>query len=124
MITTGYSSNQIDLNTQGSGKTYTHIESEVNGQKQVFETDQPGHYELNFEAPAQSSPAPSASPKQEPTEEQQPEESPEPAAAEPSPTASLEEPPPEIQSQSHQVWWQVWISRIKEKIERFFGVFA
>ncbi len=44
----------VETRIEGEGSTYTHVENEINGQKQVFETTEPGKYELNW----QSSPEP------------------------------------------------------------------
>lgn len=58
MIIAGTSTSEVIVETQieGEGETYTHVETEVNGQKQVFETDQPGRYEIKVEATASASP--------------------------------------------------------------------
>jgi hypothetical protein len=102
MIVTGNASSQVTVDTQvqGRGSTYTYIETEANGEKKVFETDQPGKYEVKIEA----SPTVSF--------EASPEPSPEPS------------PPKEEIKIKTQSKWQMLINRIKEKWTRFFAGFA
>ncbi len=40
----------VESKVEGEGSTYTHVETEINGQKQVFETTEPGRYEIKLEA--------------------------------------------------------------------------
>ena len=52
----------VETQIEGEGSTYTHVETEVNGQKQVFETTEQGKYEIKLESSPsisiQSSPLP------------------------------------------------------------------
>lgn len=63
MIVTGTSTSEVVTETkiEGEGETYTYIETEVNGQKQVFETTEPGRYEIKLESSPAISPQPSSS---------------------------------------------------------------
>jgi hypothetical protein len=101
MIVTGNASSQVTVDTQvqGGGSTYTYIETETNGEKKTFETDQPGKYEVKIEA----SPAVSF------------EASPDPS---PSPSVTVE---PKTNTRSQ---WQTLINKIKQKWTRFFAGFA
>lgn len=71
MIVTGTSTSEVIVETkiEGRGETYTRIETEVNGKKQVFETDEPGKYEIKLESSPTVSPSPEplASPTPTPT---------------------------------------------------------
>lgn len=77
MIVTGTSTSEVIVETkiEGGGETYTRIETEVNGKKQVFETDEPGKYEIKLES------SPTVSPSPEPLASPSPSPSPTPAPA-------------------------------------------
>jgi hypothetical protein len=108
MIVTGNASSQVTVDTQiqGEGSTYTYIETEANGQKEVFETDQPGQYQVKLEASPQvfsdDSPEPSPQPTVEPS-------------LEPSPSPQ----PQEV----NQPRWQTFLSRIREKVNLLLSKF-
>jgi hypothetical protein len=60
MINAGNSTSQAIIETKidGEGSIYTYVETEVNGQKQVFETTDPGRYEIKLESSSLPSPVP------------------------------------------------------------------
>lgn len=64
MIIAGTSTSEVIVETQIQGEcsSYTKIETEVNGQKKVLETTEPGRYEVKLESSPTLTAAPSASP--------------------------------------------------------------